>query len=255
MGDAVPKARSYADDWDDYVNRWRQHAAREPRRADPSTLVYPGDEWGRPEEWKQLADSHLLSYLPESGIAVELGQGSGKYTALVLERASRVVCFDVSAKFIEVAANRLTDFHHKGALEFVHLEMQDCYEIRDALNQRSLLGLVDLFFSIDSMVHVELHTLTAYLVNASLALRRGGHLTTTLASCTTEQGFERLIAEAGWCYGGLRPSHQFYFLSPESVRFLFERLGFEITTLEQPWRDIIVVARKIRESEVWLHQP
>ena len=40
-------------------------------------------------EWKKFADDFLKPYLPEdgTGIAVEIGQGSGKYTLEVLEKA------------------------------------------------------------------------------------------------------------------------------------------------------------------------
>jgi SAM-dependent methyltransferase len=248
----MAKARSYGEDWDEYVRHWRTYVKGEPRSVTPESLAYPGDEWGRPEEWEALAERYLLPYVPPGGMAVELGQGSGKYTLHVLRNAARVVCFDVSRKFIGIAGERLAEARESGAVDFEHLEMRDCYEIRDALKARGLLGRIDLFFSVDAMVHVELHTLAAYFVNASLALSDGGHLVMTLATATTGLGFDRLMAETGWSYGGMRPSHQFYFVSPELVRFVLEGLGFEILALDQPSRDLTVVARKSRTTDVTL---
>jgi hypothetical protein len=113
------------------------------------------------------------------------------------------------------------------------------------------LGEVDLFFSVDSMQHVELHTLIAYWLNAAASLRVGGHIVMTVATCTTAKGFSRLLDEAAWCYGGTRPSHQFYFLSKEVVHYCLGQLGFEVLRLEEG-RDINVVARKVRPVAVVL---
>jgi hypothetical protein len=76
-------------------------------------------------------------------------------------------------------------------------------------------------------------------------LKLGGHIVMTVATCTTEKGFSRLLDEAAWCYGGTRPSHQFYFLSKEVVHYCLGQLGFEVLRLEEG-RDINVVARKVR---------
>jgi hypothetical protein len=93
------------------------------------------------------------------------------------------------------------------------------------------------------MQHVELHTLFAYFINAAICLRIGGHMVITVASCTNDDGFERLLMEIPWCYGGHRPSHQFYFLSKDIIQHCLERIGFEIIKYEED-RDFLFVARK-----------
>jgi predicted TPR repeat methyltransferase len=241
------KKRSYADDWDEYVKHWEKYAKFEPTNTGRIDLVYPGDEWGTEPEWDAYAGSFLQPYLPAdgTGTAVEVGPGSGKYTLRVVDRVERLVCFDVSEKFMQIASSRLATHDGRRRVQFELLKMSNCNEIRDSLEKQGLLGKVDLFFSVDSMQHVELHTLIAYWISAAESLKTGGHMVMTVATCTTEQGFERLVSEAGWVYGGTRPSHQFFFLSRELVRYCLERLGFEVVRLEEG-RDINFVARKLR---------
>lgn len=246
----MTKVRSYHEDWDEYVENWKVYAGREAGGEGNRTLAFPGDEWGTPASWDRVAETFLLPYLPREGkgIAVEIGQGSGKYTLRVLGALARIICFDVSRRFLEVARSRLDTGADAGKVSFEFLELSRCYEIRDCLERHGVLGKVDLFFSMDSMVHVELHTLFAYFLNAALALRPGGHLVMSVADCTSQKGFTRLVREVPWCYGGRRPSHQFFFLSPEIVRVCLERLGFETVGFEVD-RDILFVARRGQDAE------
>jgi predicted TPR repeat methyltransferase len=250
------KRRSYAGDWDEYVKHWDRYAGREPTNQGRTDLVYPGDEWGTESEWDAYADSYLRPYLPEGGrgTAVEIGPGSGKYTLRVVDRVARMVCFDVSKRFMTIAQSRLGPHVESGRVRFELLGMADCNEIKGVLAKLGLVGEVDLFFSVDSMQHVELHTLVAYWINAAEALKRGGHLAMTVATCTTDLGFARLMSETAWCYGGMRASHQFHFLSKELVHGCLERLGFEVLRLEER-RDINFVARKVRSVPLELQPP
>jgi GT2 family glycosyltransferase len=252
-GRAMERPRSYADDWDEYVKGWQTYAKLEPTNQGRADLVYPGDEWGTEAEWDAYAASFLHPWLPPDGrgVAVEIGPGSGKYTLRVVDRVAQLLCFDVSEMFMELAQARLAKHGGSGTVRFELLKMRNCYEIQEAVARRGLLGEVDLFFSVDSMQHVELHTLIAYWLNAAASLRVGGHIVMTVATCTTAKGFSRLLDEAAWCYGGTRPSHQFYFLSKEVVHYCLGQLGFEVLRLEEG-RDINVVARKVRPVAVVL---
>jgi len=247
----MKKIRNYADDWDEYVKHFSEYSKKEPTNIGRTDLRYPGDEWGTPKEWAAYADSFLKPYLPEdlSGIAVEIGPGSGKYTLEVVDKVKRMICFDVSKEFMKIAKDRLSQYIAQGKVEFELLELWDCNEIVSSLKGKNLLGKVHLFFSVDSMVHVELHTLIAYFINAAKSLRLGGHMTMGVASVTNEKGFNRLLEEMPWCYGGMRPSHQFYFLSKDIVHFITEQLGFEIVLFDEQ-RDINFVAKKVKEVPI-----
>ena len=251
----MKKVRSYADDWNEYVKHFSEYAKKEPTNIGRTDLKYPGDEWGTPEEWAAYADRFLKPFLPDdlSGIAIEIGPGSGKYTLGIIEKTKGIICFDVSEEFMKIAKARLSPHIAQGRIEFQLLGLSNCNEIANSLRARNLLGKVDLFFSIDSMVHVELHTLIAYFINASKALRLGGYMTMGVASCTNEKGFQRLLDETPWCYGGMRPSHQFYFLSKDVVYFITQQLGFEMVLFDEQ-RDINFVAKKVREVPIDLKE-
>jgi len=245
----MKKNRSYADDWNEYVRNSSTYSKMEPTNKGRTDLIYPGDEWGTIEEWTAYSNKFLKPFLPDdsSGIAVELGQGSGKYTLQVIDKISQIICFDVSEEFVKIAKERLRPYAGKNKVNFELLKLQNCNEIVDILRRRNLIGKIDLFFSVDSMVHVELHTLIAYFINAFQCLKLGGHITMSVASCTNDAGFARLLEEIPWCYGGMRPSHQFYFLSKDIICFILLKLGFEIVIFDEQ-RDINFVAKKIEES-------
>ena len=250
----MKKVRSYSQDWDEYVDNFARYSELEPASKGRKDLRYPGDEWGTQEMWSALADKFLKPFLPQvDGIAVEIGQGSGKYTLEVIDKVKQIICFDVSKKYVQIAQKRLSTYVTEGKVGFEILGMLNCNEIIQALKKRNLLGKVDLFFSIDSMVHVELHTLIAYFINAAKSLKPGGHMVMGLASCTNDGGFNKLLNETPFCYGGLRPSHQFYFLSKNIVYFIMEKLGFEIILYEE-MRDIHFAARKIKEVPIELKE-
>jgi len=108
----MKKVKSYADDWDEYVRHFSEYAKNEPTNVGRSDLRYPGDEWGTPEEWTAYADTFLRPFLPGdlSGIAVELGSGSGKYTLEVVDKVKRIICFEVSKEFMKIANDRLSQY-------------------------------------------------------------------------------------------------------------------------------------------------
>ena len=245
----MPKPRSYHADWDTYVENWEFYSTLEPSNRNRADLVLPGDEWGTKKEWNRITKTYLKPFLPKdsNGIAVEIGQGAGKYTLRIVDSVSKIVCFDVSKKFIEIAKSKLKEHIEQGTVFLEFLDLHNCYEIRDRLQKHDLIGKVDLFFSIDSMQHVELHTLFAYFINAAICLRVGGYMVITAGTCTNDDGFKRLLMEIPWCYGGHRPSHQFYFLSKDLIWYCLKRLGFEIVKHEED-RDILFVARKTQKA-------
>jgi hypothetical protein len=251
----MKKNRSYADDWNEYVKNFTEYAKKEPTNKGRTDLIYPGDEWGTPETWSAFADKFLNPFLPKdgTGIAVEIGQGAGKYTLQVIDNVQQIICLDVSDEFIKLAAGRLSQHVKDGKVHFRTLNLSNCNEIIHTLKEFDIVGKVDLFFSIDSMVHVELHTLIAYFINIAKSLKIGGHMTMGVASCANDYGFQRLLDETAWCYGGMRPSHQFYFLSKDIVYFIADKLGFEIVLYDEK-RDINFVARKIKELPIDLKE-
>ncbi len=227
--------------WDYYVDNW------EDLHSENGRFEWPGDEWGNPLAWERLYRSLFVPARVASWErAVEIGPGSGKFTQKVLKNSSaQVRAYDVSEKFLEVCETRCAE--HIGR-ERLSLHLLGGLEPDEMLSDLLSCGWerrVDAFFSINSMVHVDLQYLVVYLVTAGLTLRPGGKLILTLANVVSDLGFEKLIRDIAWTFPvQSRPlgSGKFEWLSPDIVRSLLPRLGFEIDQLDDRQRDLAVVA-------------
>lgn len=95
---------------------------------DPKTVAGFGEEWNSfdqtsldNEEWERLFDRYFGIFpwddLPENAQGFDLGCGSGRWAAGVVEKVGTLHCVDPSDKALAVAKKRLG--HHKGA-QFHH---------------------------------------------------------------------------------------------------------------------------------------
>ncbi|MGE0724558.1 MAG: trans-aconitate 2-methyltransferase, partial [Alphaproteobacteria bacterium] len=190
------QADSYEAFWDLYV----QSVFPQIRAAtDPAAerLRWPGDEWGTPEIWEKIYEMVFAPAIqPSTARIVEIGPGAGKYTAMVLDRqpAARVLAFDVSPAYLQVLAERLAPAIAAGRLEAIRLEPEWDHLAR-AIEARGWGGSVDLLFSIDAMVHVDLQYLVAYWTCAARVLRPGAALIMSVADATSPHGFAKLMAD------------------------------------------------------------
>jgi SAM-dependent methyltransferase len=244
----MPGRKFYGRSWDRYVTEGFA-------KARPAGAVYPGDEWGN-RGWWNACYERLLGQWGAAGWAkaIEIGPGSGKYTALLLERAPEcsVLACDVSEEFLRVLSSRCDGDVRSGRLHSVLLRGERADELLAAVEERGWRGEVDGVFSIDSMVHVDLQYLAAYLVTAALVLRRHGILSLTLADATSMLGREKLLEEIALYYPLQgEPSLKFEYLSPDIIETLLPALGFELCLLThsvpepERQRDLFVVARKV----------
>ena len=245
-----PVQTFYGDSWDNYVAE-----VYDKMKRDDS--VYPGDEWGNPAWW-DVCYERLLKRAGAKNWrrAVEIGPGSGKYTALLLERSeSEVAAFDVSKEFLKVLRSRCEDYVAKKRLTTFLLGCQRADEMLGKIEDLGWRGSVDAVFSIDAMVHVDLQYLTAYFVTAALCLQQGGKLIMTLADATSAKGRQKLMDDIKLYYpmqGQI--SLKFEFVSPDIVRSALESLGFKIELLEHDSpnaaeaRDMFLIAEKVDDK-------
>jgi SAM-dependent methyltransferase len=238
MADQENKSRGlYAPVWDDYAETWT--ATFGDRHA------WPGDEWGDPASWAKTFDL-LFRAAGVSGWqrAVEIGPGSGKYTIGVLENSPATVrAFDVSAKFLDVCRRRCEGWIRNERLSLHLLGIERADQMLVDLQAAGWRGVVDGFYSIDAMVHVDLQCVIAYMLTAGLVLRPGGKLILTLADATSELGFAKLVDDIRWHFPLQgQPSAKFEWMSPDLVRSVLHRLGFTIDLLENTGRDLYLVA-------------
>jgi SAM-dependent methyltransferase len=237
---------NYQQYWDKYVTELF------PKSPDRDDVHWPGDEWGAEQRWARFFDRLFRPYELETWKhAVEIGQGSGKYTKLVLDAAPecKVAAFDVSSEFLKVCGERLAEEKADGRLFLEHLKSERADEMILALERLDMAGKLDAFFSMDAMVHVDLQYMMAYLLTAAVALREGGYLIATMADATTEHGFHFLVSRIARFYSLQgRPVGKFEWTSADIAKSILRRLGFEIVRCAAPTvdgvrRDIEIVAR------------
>jgi SAM-dependent methyltransferase len=230
--------------WDYYVRRWEDLQKREGHER-------PGDEWGTPSGWEWMFDRLFVP----AGVAtweraVEIGPGSGKYTLKVLAASSaQIRAYDVSAEFLRVCEERCRTHIDSGRLSLHLLGADRADGLLLDVEEAGWAGEVDALFSIDAMVHVDLQYLVAYLIGAAAILRPGGRLVLTLANAVSPAGFEKLIREIHWTFPAQSSpigSGKFEWLSPDIVRSLLPRLGFELDLFLKDQRDLHLVASLAR---------
>jgi len=240
----------YGQSWDHYVAEIFDKMKREDS-------VFPGDEWGTPAWW-DICYKRLLERAgaPDWKQVVEIGPGSGKYTALLLERSPcNILAFDVSAGFIQIMESRLAGFVTSKRLQTSLMSCHRADEMLSKIEEAGWRGQVDSFVSIDAMVHVDLQYIAAYFTTAAICLRPGGKLVMTLADATSAKGREKLLRDIQLYFpkqGSM--SLKFEFLSPDIVRSTLEALGFRIELLEhdaptpETARDIFLIAEKLEND-------
>lgn len=126
-----------------------------------------GDEWsaawgGAEDQWQAMLRPRLHRFLPAAQI-VEIAPGFGRWTRFLAAECDALVGIDLSPRCVEACRARFADQPH---LEFRTNDGATLVGVADES--------VDLVFSFDSLVHVELDVLSAYLREVRRTLRPGG---------------------------------------------------------------------------------
>ena len=152
------RGASFAAGWDDYVDQ-----------AKATGQAWPGDDWGDESLWSAWFERLLLSFGADRWQkAVEIGQGTGKYTRRVLEAGTaEVLACDVSARFLGLCAQRQAKFVDAGRLHLAQIAEDDPRAVQGACDRQGWSGQVDALFSIDTLVHLPYSRTVAYLVAGS----------------------------------------------------------------------------------------
>jgi SAM-dependent methyltransferase len=217
-----------------YVQYWNRYASNyKPTEDRP----WPGDEWAGPSHWANVFQNLFLSHLPsDTATAIEIGPGSGKYTLKFLEAfpGSKVIAADISPAYLEVLRERCAAEIQTGRLVPGLIEDHQSIDQLAAANG-ILPGTLDVMFSIDAMVHVDLQHLIAYWLSASRLLKPGGSLIMTVADATTDIGFAKLVQQAPSEFALLKQqTSKFEWMSPDLVKSVLGRLGFATRAVPDP---------------------
>lgn len=222
MSDGPSKpADEFSESWDAYASDARDSGQR-----------WPGDDWGDEELWKAWFARLFVPFgVADWRRAVEIGQGTGKYTRLVLDAGPvEVLACDVSKKFLDLCAQRLEDPVEAGRLHLEQISSLDPQALRDAGDRRGWLGAVDAVYSIDSLVHVPFTHVVSYLLQATELLRPGGRFVMSFANGRTEAGMRKLLADLPRVVRGAgHPSTGcFHWICPELIGDVARAIGYAV---------------------------
>ena len=225
-----------ADDYGQYWDLYVRSIFPQIRAHDPAgdRLAWPGDEWGTPEIWERIYQMVFApEFDPPPARAVEIGPGAGKYTGMVLDHCptAEILAVDVSPAYLAVLEERLAPAIAAGRLATARL-LPEWDHLARLVAERGWRGSVDLVFSIDAMVHVDLQYLVAYWMAAADALRPGGKMIMSVADATSPHGFEKLMADVPTYFATQgKITSKFEWLCPPMVAHVLDRLGFEVRFL------------------------
>jgi len=243
------RPRTYGDFWDGYVKRFLSRNQADTRDT-TAKISWPGDEWGTPEAWQMLFNDLFLAKIEiPPRTAIEIGPGSGKYSALFLEafQCAHLIAADVSMAYLDILRERCVDLILDGRLNTALIGNDHEAIINIAKENGIEIGELDVMFSIDAMVHVDLQYLVAYWISASKLLRSGGKMIMTVPDATREGGFAKLMNDVPRLFA-LQGQHsdKFEWLSPQLVESVLSRLGFSVEAVEPRVlrRDFSFVATK-----------
>lgn len=136
-----------------------------------------GEEWTddaqayrglNPAAWKaQLVAQGVERYMPVGGSILEIGPGAGRWTELLLPRASRLILVDVAERCLDICRARFAD---DPRLTYVLVDPEDDRVIGGRVPDES----VDAVWSYDAFVHINPTDTERYIAEIRRMLKRGG---------------------------------------------------------------------------------
>jgi len=126
-----------------------------------------GEEWSAPwgsseAQWFGAIYPRIHRFLPATSI-LELAPGFGRWSRFLLPSCQRFIGVDLSEKCVSSCRERFRQFAHA---QFLRNDGLDLSEVPDES--------VDLAFSFDSLVHVEINVMEAYVRQVLRKLRGRG---------------------------------------------------------------------------------
>lgn len=238
--------------WDEYAKSWCKKEAWLTEMAENvgqpiDRLVHVGDEWSDPTSLEQALAHFLFPYVLNSMEVAEIGSGGGRVASKVFTKVKSITCFDVSLEMLKNAKATLDKVGCQSA-KYVHLKGSGPQEIPRRYDQ-----LFHFIYAFDVFVHLDLHTIWHYFLAMHRMLKPNGHIFVSTANLLSPRGWDRFAKQSRFTVGG------FYFVSPDIVRQLATKAGFDIVK-ESPQlaedfpeniyfqRDYLVLLRKV-ESE------
>jgi ubiquinone/menaquinone biosynthesis C-methylase UbiE len=170
-----------------------------------------GDEWGRPEDVRQVVAEWIRPNVSPTSVVGEVGTGGGRIARQVAPDVGEFHAFDVAPKMLARAEQSLA------AVPSFHFHV-----VAKPVLPSLLESTFDFIYSFDVFVHLDLHVQWSYLREFARVLKPGGLAFVHTSNLRSEPGWARFSAQEAYRVEG------FYFVTPEMVRELARRAGFEV---------------------------
>lgn len=205
--------------WDWYAERWgderfrAEQLAHEGREgAEAGDLVRLGEEWGRLDDAVQVIEEWILPHVGPDSVVGEIGTGGGRVATRVAPHVGEFHCFDVSRNMLGLVDRELRQL---GVAARLH-------HLPEPVLPAELDSSLDLLYSFDVFVHIDLHVQWRYVQEMARVLKPGGRGFLHTSNLTSRGGWERFAEQPHYRVEG------FYFMTPEAVRTLVQRAGLRI---------------------------
>ncbi len=186
------------------------------------TLEHVGDEWSDEASLAQVLEEFVFPFLSPDCAACEIGSGGGRVACRVFDKVATLSCFDVSKEMLRRAKAALDARGARNA-KFVFLSGGGPREIPPRFN-----ATFDFVYSFDVFVHLDLHTIWPYFQAIQRMLKPGGRAFISTSNILAPLGWQRFAKQTKYSVGG------FYFVSPDMVRKMADRAGFDVVQ-ESSW--------------------
>jgi 2-polyprenyl-3-methyl-5-hydroxy-6-metoxy-1,4-benzoquinol methylase len=212
--------------WDTYARRWT------PAVGDRNP--YLGDEWSGPQDVIEVVERYIEPFIGPDAVVGELGSGGGRLAVRVGPRVKELHCLDISEEMLRRAGAAMRDQPN------VRFHLMTSQQLPDSLPR------FDFMYAFDVLVHLDLHSIWAYLNQLVAGVRVGGHVLVHTTNLLTDPGWARFAGQPAYTIRG------HYFVCPQLVDALLAHLPVEVVLRSTPGsgnfyedRDDLVVLRRI----------
>ncbi len=207
------------------AQEWEWYARDHTRRGPSGGFL--GDEWNAPDVIgvdvpperivEHLDERVFAPFLGSTGTLLEIGAGGGRFTAILLRHARRLIAADTSPTMLKLLRRR---FAQEPRVEYLQVDGTGRIPLAE--------GSVDAAFSYDVFVHLRHWEIYLYLVELRRLLRAGGRAVIHHANTFSDLGWRRSLADAAAVRRGERPKAAFSVMTPELMGERSRRAGLAV---------------------------
>ncbi len=198
--------------WDRYAKRWNRNSIPfEDAKLVRENDLFLGDEWGNREDVEWVVENYIKPFITKQSVVAEIGTGGGRVASKVAPLTKEFFCFDISQEMLKKAKLVLNHYPH------THYVL-----LKNAVFPKEFNNRFDFVYSFDVFVHLDLHTIWAYMQEFARILKKGGRVFIHTTNLKAPDGWKRFSSQDEYKVEG------HYFIVPEVIDVLAHRSGLKI---------------------------